>query len=221
MDGAFSLRIYSRLQELLLDGGLGHHVAQRLYHALELAFALGLPRPAPQRLRHAGDRVLTPPPRPSPATRRAAARADRRSPSRPAGRAPPVGAPRPCAAPAVPAPHFRCRAPLPPAAPRLLIALALLPDLLVPFHEDRSVNLGAGTTVHRGDGWGRERFPGGRSCASLLPRGSFWIGCGDRRPIMDGRRSRRSFSARSSTGAGTSPLASERCVSQRCEAVVP
>src|SRR5207302_11101029 len=27
--------------------------------------------------------------------------------------------------------------------------------------------------LHRGDGWGRERFPGGRSCATLLHGGSF------------------------------------------------
>ena len=47
--------------------------------------------------------------------------------------------------------------------------------------------------LHRDDGRGRDRFPGGRSCATLLHGGSFRNGCGDRRPTMDGERSRRSF----------------------------
>ena len=36
--------------------------------------------------------------------------------------------------------------------------------------------------LHRGDGWGRERFPGERSCATLLHRRLPSEGCGDHRP---------------------------------------
>jgi hypothetical protein len=49
--------------------------------------------------------------------------------------------------------------------------------------------------LHGGDVVRRARFPSGRGCATLLHGGSFCEGCGDRRPTMDGRRSRRSFSA--------------------------
>src|SRR5205809_1234278 len=88
-----------------------------------------------------------------------------------------------------------------PAEPRALLFHQRAQHLLTGVEtetEERRARVGEDVEegqrqLHRDDGRGRERFPGGRSCATLLHGGSFRNGCGDRRPTMDGERSRRSF----------------------------
>ena len=59
--------------------------------------------------------------------------------------------------------------------------------------------------LHRGDGWGRERFPGGRSCATLLHGGSFRMVVATAVLPWTAEGAAALLQPVSSTAAGTSP----------------
>src|SRR5262249_46968643 len=62
----------------------------------------------------------------------------------------------------------------------------------------------------RGDRWGRDAFPGKRSCATLLHRRLLSDGCGDHRPTGRRKEPPLLFQPVSSTAAGTFPAPSAR-----------